>query len=154
MKQFCLGVVIAAGLTLPAFGQQVVNTEEGIYVLNPAKSTFRGPGARTQAIKVGKETVTATGFFLNGEPFTATFPNADNTADGQSRPAPGAGGFDAVTSTRIDPYTVKAVRTKEGKVVAALTSIYNPDAKTLTVTAIGTAPNGQSFAHVWVFEKQ
>jgi hypothetical protein len=36
MKQFCLGVVVAFGLTLPAFGQQVVSPE-GIYQVNLAK---------------------------------------------------------------------------------------------------------------------
>jgi hypothetical protein len=59
--QLCLGVVIAAGLTFPAFGQQAVYPEEGAYVLNPAKSTFRGPGVNTQVLYVGKEITTAVG---------------------------------------------------------------------------------------------
>jgi hypothetical protein len=42
MKQFALGVVVAAGLTLPAFGQQAVNPE-GVWQLNLAKSTMHGP---------------------------------------------------------------------------------------------------------------
>jgi hypothetical protein len=75
MKQFALGVVVAAGLTLPAFGQEAVEPEGGVYVLNPAKSTFRGPGARTQVLYVGKETSTAVGFLANGRPFSATLPN-------------------------------------------------------------------------------
>jgi hypothetical protein len=44
MKRLGLGVIIALGLTLPALGQEAVDPEGGVYVLNPAKSTFRGPG--------------------------------------------------------------------------------------------------------------
>jgi hypothetical protein len=155
MKRFGLGVVVAIGLTLPAFEQEAVDPEGGVYVLNPAKSTFRGPGIRTQVLYVGKETSTVVGFLANGKSFSATFPNGP--IDGQSHPAPDAIAFDAQTSTRLDPYTVKTVRTKDGKVTQTLIAIYNPDAKALTVTAIGTATIGsaqQSLAHVWVFEKQ
>jgi hypothetical protein len=152
MKQFCLGIIVALGLTLPALGQQAFNAPEGIYVLNAAKSTFRGPASKNQVINVEKETVTAIGFGPDGKPFSITFPNAGNTADGQSRPAAGIA-FDAQTTTQLDPYTTKAVRTKDGKVIQTLIGIYNPDSKTITVTAIGTTPNG-SINHVLVFEKQ
>jgi hypothetical protein len=121
----------------------------------PRNRPFEGRGARTQVLYVGKETSTAVGFLPNGRPFSATFPNGP--IDGQSHPAPDAIAFDAQTSTRLDPYTVKTVRTKDGKVIQTLIGIYNPDGKTLTVTAIGTATIGsaqQSLAHVWVFEKQ
>jgi hypothetical protein len=151
MKQLGLGIIVAVGLTLPAFAQEAVSPEKGVYVLNPAKSTFRGPGSKNQVLYVGKETTTVVGFLANGKPFTAVFPNG--SVDGQSHPAPDAIAFDAQTSTRIDPYTVRTVR----KAVQTLIGIYNPDAKALTVTAIGTATIGsaqQSFAHVWVFEKQ
>jgi hypothetical protein len=154
MKQFCLGVIVAIGLTLPAFGQQAVNPEEGVYVLNAAKSTFRGPAIKTQTINTGNETTTAVGFLADGKPFSDTFPNPNNTADGQSRPATGSSNFDAQTSTRLDPYTVKAVRTKDGKVTQTLIGIYNQDGKTLTVTSIGITPAGVAFNHVLVFDKQ
>jgi hypothetical protein len=80
MKQFCLGIIVAIDLTLPAFGQQAVNPEEGIYVLNPGKSTFRGPAVKTQTINIGKETTTAVGFLADGKPFSDTFSTPHNTA--------------------------------------------------------------------------
>jgi hypothetical protein len=148
MKQVCLGIIVAMGFTLPAFGQEAVYPEEGVYVLNPAKSTFRGPGAKTQVLYVGKETNTVIGFLADGKPFSITFPNGP--ADGQSRPATSPN-FDAQTSTQLDPYTVKTARTKDGKVVQTLIGIYNPDSKALTVTAIGA---GGAYNHVLFFEKQ
>jgi hypothetical protein len=55
MKQIGLGIIVALGLTLPAFGQEAVYPEEGVYILNPAKSTFRGPATKNQILYVGKE---------------------------------------------------------------------------------------------------
>jgi hypothetical protein len=151
MKQLGLGIIVAIGLTLPAFGQQAVPLEEGAYVLNPAKSTFRGPGIRTQAFYMGKETYTVTGFLANGTSFSATFPGS---TDGNSHPISGSANVDAQTATQLDPYTVKTVRTKGGKVVQTLIGIYNPDGKTVTLTAIGATPAGVAYNHVLVFEKQ
>jgi hypothetical protein len=145
MKQLSLAIIVAIGLTIPAFGQQAVNPEEGIYVLNPAESSFRGPVAKSQILNIGKETITAVGFDAYGKPYTVTFPNPGTTADGQSRPVPGGGTFDAVTTTQIDPYTVKGVRTKDRKVVAILTRIYNPGTETVITTAI--EPAG-AYSHV------
>ena len=151
MKPFCLGIIVAIGLMLPAFGQDIVYPEEGIYVLNPAKSTFRGPAQKYQIINIGKETTTAVGFLPNGKPFTDTFPNGRGSTDGQFHPVIGSPNYDAQANTRLDTYTVKGVRTKDGKVLQTLIAIYNPDGKTLTVSA--TSPTG-AFNHVYVFEKQ
>jgi hypothetical protein len=150
MKRSGLGIIVALGLTLPAFGQEAVNSE-GVYVLNPAKSTFRGPALRTQAFYAGKETYTVIGFFPNGTPFSTTFPSS---TDGNSHPISGSDAVDAQTATQLDPYTVKTVRTKGGKVIQTLIAIYNPDAKTMTVTLIGTTPAGVAYNNVLLFEKQ
>lgn len=77
MKQLCVGIVVVAGLALPASGQQAVYPEEGIYQLNPSKSTFRGPGAKSQIVNVGKETYTLVGFDATGKPFSIVFPTLD-----------------------------------------------------------------------------
>jgi hypothetical protein len=152
MKQLGLGIIVAIGLTLPAFGQQAVNPEEGVYVLNPAKSTFRGPALKAQMLYVGKDTSTVVGFDANGKPFT---PIAwGNTVDGQPHPLTGFPAIDTHTSTQLDPYTVKSVRTKDGKVVQTLIAIYNPDGKTITVTVIGTTPDGVAYNNVLFNEKQ
>jgi hypothetical protein len=46
MKQLGLGIIVALGLTLPAFGQErePIRLSDGIYVLNMAKSIVRGAG--------------------------------------------------------------------------------------------------------------
>jgi hypothetical protein len=152
MKQLGLGIIVAIGLTLPALGWEPFPLPEGAYVLNPAKSTFRGPGIRTQAFYVGKEaTYTVTGFLANGTAFSVAFPSS---VDGNSHPISGSPNFDAQTATQLDPYTVKTVRTKGGKEVQSLIGIYNPDAKTMTLTVIGATPAGVAYNNVLVFEKQ
>jgi hypothetical protein len=69
-------------------------------VLNPAKSTFRGPGSKNQVLYVGKETTTVVGFLANDKPFTAAFPNGP--VDGQSHPAPDAIAFGNSLTGTID----------------------------------------------------
>jgi hypothetical protein len=127
MKQLGLGVIVAIGLTLPAFGQQAVNPEEGVYVLNPAKSPFwGGPAIKAQTVYVGKDTNTMVGFDANGKPLTVAW---SSIVDGQPHPMTGLPAVDAHTNTQLDPYTVKGVRTKAGKVVQTLIAIYNPTPK-------------------------
>jgi hypothetical protein len=153
MKQLGLGIIIAIGLTLPALGQEAVFPEEGVYILNPAKSTFRGPATKNQILYVGKEANSVIGFFPDGKSYSVSFPNSRGVSDGQPHPANGLD-FDAQANTRIDPYTTKAVRTKNGKEITTLVTIYNPDSKTMTVSVNGTNPAGTAYSHVMVFEKQ
>jgi hypothetical protein len=54
MKQLGLSIIVAIGLTLPAFGQQAVDPEPGIYQLNLAKPTIRGPHAKIRTLNIGK----------------------------------------------------------------------------------------------------
>jgi hypothetical protein len=114
----------------------------------PALTPRNRRASAALVLYVGKETNTVIGFLADGKPFSITFPNGP--ADGQSRPATSPN-FEAQTSTQLDPYTVKTVRTKDGKVVQTLIGIYNPDSKALTVTAIGA---GGAYNHVLLFEKQ
>jgi hypothetical protein len=89
-----------------------LDPEEGIYQLNFAKSTIRGPAPKTQTISIGKETFTAVGFDINSKPYTNVFPTAANNPDGVSRPVTGSPIYDASVATRIDPYTVSFRRTR------------------------------------------
>ena len=146
----CLGIIVAIGLASPAFGQQAVNPE-GIYQLNIAKSTLRGPAVKSQTISYSGDGFTATGFSFAGQPFTIM---AAVIADGKSHPMMGSPNYDATTYTQVDPYTISISRTKAGKVVETGTRIVNPDGKTIWITAIGTNAAGQSYSHVLVFEKQ
>jgi hypothetical protein len=149
MKQLGLGIIVAIGLTLPAFGQQAVNPD-GIYQLNLAKSTIRGPASKGQVLNYTANEFTGTGFDADGKPGTAT---VTITADGKPHPVTGAL-YDMATYTQIDPYTISINRTKAGKVVETGVRIINPDGKAIWVTLIGATPNGQSYSHVLVYEKQ
>jgi hypothetical protein len=147
MKQFALGVVVAAGLTLPAFGQQAVNPE-GLWQLNLAKSTIHGPTNISATVNYKGDGFTTVGFDANGRPFTATF---TVIGDGKPRPVTGSPLYDMTTYTQVDPYTLSISRTKAGKVVETGTRIVNPDGKTIWVTAIAT---DGSYSNVAVYEKQ
>jgi hypothetical protein len=148
MKQLGLGIIVALGLTLPAIGQQAVNPE-GIYQLNLAKSTIRGPASKGQILNYTANEFTGAGFDADGKPGVGT---VTMIVDGKPHPVTGAP-YDMATYTQIDPYTISINRTKAGKVVETGVRIVNPDAKALWVTLIGTTPTGQSYSHVLVYEK-
>jgi hypothetical protein len=80
MKQLGLGIIVAVGLTLPAFGQQAL--PEGIYQLNFAKSTIHGPTAKSQTLSRMGDTVTVVGFDANGKPYTVVFPSIARVRNG------------------------------------------------------------------------
>jgi hypothetical protein len=149
MKQLWLGVVVAAGLTLPASGQQAVDPE-GIYQLNLSKSTIRGPAGKGAILNYTANGFTGTGFDADGKPGIAT---VTMIVDGKPHPVTGAP-YDMATYTQIDPYTLSINRTKAGKVVETGVRIVNPDGKAVWVTLTGTTPTGQSYSHVLVYEKQ
>jgi hypothetical protein len=148
MKRLGLGIIVAIGLTLRAFGQQAVNPE-GIWHLNPAKSTIRSPTIiKSQTLNYSGDGLTSTGFGFDGKPFTIASPLI---ADGKSRPFTGSPGYDAVTYTQLDPYTISISRTKAGKVVETGTRIFSPNGNLIMLTAIAT---DGSYSNVAVYEKQ
>jgi hypothetical protein len=135
------------GLTLPAFGQQAVGPE-GIYQLNLAKSTIRGPSLNTQVVKFERDKLTTVGFDPDGKPYTLT---VGYVVDGKPRPVTGSPAYDMTTYTQVDPYTVSISRTKNGKVVESGHRIFNPDSKTIMFSI--SATDG-SYSHVYFYEKQ
>jgi hypothetical protein len=78
MKQFCLGAVVAAGLTLPAFGQGV-DPPIGTWKLNLEKSTFTGAVAPPKSATAtwageGQNLIdTNEGVDAQGQPFKIIF---------------------------------------------------------------------------------
>jgi hypothetical protein len=66
MKQFCLGVVVAVGLTLPAKAAEPVKLPDGIYVLDMAKSVIHGAGPIAEIVKIEKGKSTVVGFNNRG----------------------------------------------------------------------------------------
>jgi hypothetical protein len=107
---------------------------------NNRLTQFKSP---TQAIKVGQETIMATAFssianHLPPRSQTETAPPMDNRVRCQTVLPLTQQHLHELTHTPLGK-----IRSKDGKVVQTLAGIYNPSAKTLTVTAIGTVLNGQ-----------
>jgi hypothetical protein len=150
MKQLGLGIIVATGLTLPAFGQQAAKVlPDGVYVLNFAKSTFRGsaPVGKSQTFNVVGDTLTSVGIGPDNKPnsFVSII-----TPDGKPRPSTNTP-WDSSTYTRLDPYTVRIERFKADKPLWTGISLWTPGNKTLTLTLI--AADG-SANNVLVYEQQ
>jgi hypothetical protein len=149
MKQLGLGIIVAVGLTIPAFGQQAVKVlPDGVYVLNLAKSTFRGPfGGKSQTFSVVGDTLTSVGIGNDNKPnsFVSII-----TPDGKPRPSTNTP-WDSATYTRLDPYTVRIERFKAERPLSTGISLWNPGSKTLTLTL--SAADG-SVNHVLVYDQQ
>jgi hypothetical protein len=62
----------------------------------------------------------------------------------------GSPAYDADAYTQLNPYTVGVTRTKDGKTVQTGISIYNPETKTITFTAVG----GSAADYVLVYDGQ
>jgi len=148
MKQCVLNAIIAIGLTLPAFGQEAVKVPDGIYQLNYAKSTIRGPIPKSLTINTVGDTTTVIGFGLNDKPYTIVLPYI---IDGKPHPITGSPVFDTETRTHLDMYTSSIKRTKEEKLVQAGYEIFNPQTNTFTLSlSFVDTPN----SYVLVLEKQ
>jgi hypothetical protein len=141
MKQLCLGIIVAIGLTLPAFGQGV-DPLIGTWKLNNAKST--GSAYRSLTL-----TFTAAG----GQNLVAVTDGVDNqgtqvhgtlrhTYDGMPHPTEGSPDADSTSYTRLED-TINIVRFKQGKVAEVSQSVIIPN-KTYTNTgAAVSAASGQ-----------
>ena len=150
MKQFCLSIIVAIGLTLPAFGQGV-DPLIGRWKLNNAKST--GSGFRSLTL-----TFTAAG----GQNLVAVTDGVDSqgnqvhgilrhTYDGMPHPTEGNPDADSTSYTRLED-TINIVRFKQGNVSEVSQSIIVPN-KTYTNSGVGVA-NGQMVHFTLVFERQ
>jgi hypothetical protein len=153
MKRSCLGIVITAGLTLPAFGQGV-DPLAGSWKLNVEQSTYVGLPAPKSLI------LTWTG---EGQNFTDTAEGVDaqgqathvvfrHIYDGMPHPTTGSPDYDSTTYTRIGN-TINSVRFRAGKPVEVGQAVIAPG-KTYTLTAQGVAANNQPYNYVLVFERQ
>jgi len=152
MKQLGLGIIVAIGLTLPAFGQGV-DPLIGTWKLNATKST----GSAWKSLTL---TFTAAG----GQNLVAAADGVDNqgkqvhgtlrhTYDGMPHPTDGSPDADSTIYTRLED-TINIVRFKQGKVVDVSQSVIVPN-KTYTTTGVSiNAANGQVGHFVLVFERQ
>jgi hypothetical protein len=152
MKQFCLGIIVAAGLTPPAFGQGV-DPLIGTWKLNLEKSTSTGPLPKSQTIAFTRDgpniVNNGEGLDAQGQPYKFVF---QHIYDGQPHPSSGIPNYDSSTFTRIGN-TVNVVRFKNGKTVEVAQYILDPG-KTYSGHAEGIAANGQPYHFNWVYDRQ
>ena len=153
MKQFCLGVVVAVGMALPAFSQGV-DPLIGTWKLNPEKSTYVG------AVPPKSQTLTFTGEGRNfidtvegvdaqGQSFKLVF---QHIYDGMPHPLTGSPDYDSTTFTRTGN-TISSVRFKNGKTVVVSQMQIVPG-KTITLVTGGINVNNQPFYTVTVMDRQ
>jgi hypothetical protein len=154
MKQFCLGIIVAAGLALSAFGQGV-DPLIGTWKFNPAKSTATGQWqlAKSQTniwSGEGQNLIDTTeGVDAQGQPFKVVF---RHIYDGMPHPTTGSPDVDSSAYTR-NGNTITTVRYKQGKIVEVGYSVIVPG-QTITIAAEGITANNQSYHYVMVFDKQ
>jgi hypothetical protein len=153
MKLFCLGLIIATGLTLPAFGQGV-DPLIGTWKLNLEKSTYIGnqpPKSQTNTFSgEGQQFIdTVEGVNAQGQAVKVVF---QHIYDGMPHPTPGSPDWDSVAYTRSGN-TINFNRFKNGKTVQIGELLIAPG-KTFTLIVGGTAANNQPFYTVSVFDKQ
>jgi hypothetical protein len=150
MKQSCLGIIVAFGLTLPAFGQGVdpligtwkLNFEKSTNpLLKSATSTFAGQG--------NDLTNTTDAIDTQGRTLKIVF---RHIYDGMPHPTAGSPDYNSTTYTRIGN-TINSVRFRQGKAVEVGQSIIVPG-KTFTVTAEGIDANNQPYHYVLVLDRQ
>jgi hypothetical protein len=161
MKQLGLGIIVAIGLTLPAFGQQTPAPPTGPLImpdpligswkLNLAKSMSNTPLPKSMILAFAGEGQnfinTATGDNDQG-PFRVVL---RHIYDGMPHPTTGAAYYDSTAFTRVGN-TINGVRLKEGKPVEVFQVVIVPG-ETYTVTYEGIA-NNQPFHGVRVFDRQ
>ena len=147
----CLGIIVAVGLTLPAFGQSV-DPLIGTWKLNLEKSstniafkslTLTWTGEGQNLID------TADGVDAQGQPFHVVF---RHIYDGQPHPTTGSPDYDSTTYTRIGN-TINAVRFRQGKPAEVGQAVIVPG-KTYTFTNEGIDANNQPYHYVGVYDRQ
>jgi hypothetical protein len=148
-----LGIIVAVGLTLPAFGQSA-DPLIGMWKFNPEKSTYVGippvkSATHTWTMEGQNLTNTVEGVDSQGQPFKIVFLHI---YDGMSHPTTGGPDYDSTIYHRIGN-TENAVRFKQGKVVD-IAQISIVPGKSYTVTSEGIVANGQQYHSVAVYERQ
>jgi hypothetical protein len=128
----------------------------GTWQLNLAKSKY-SPGPPPKSVSVNFQAegqnhkLTTTGINAEGKPILG---GPTRIYDGMPHPVTGNPAFDAVTWTRVDPFTVIFSRTKAGKLVQIETNVVSQDGRTAIDTVIGTDANGRPINNVGVYDKQ
>jgi hypothetical protein len=161
MKQLGLGIIVAIGLTLPVFGQDV-DPMIGTWKFNVAKSTWVGGPPIPQSMTM---TYVADGPGLTGTLDIVGARGGKGTAkytiiwDGQLHPVVGSPGgqvsreYDSTVYARFGD-TINQIYYKDGKVVLVGSTFMDDNKNTFTGHFEGVAPNGQRTRRVLVWERQ
>jgi hypothetical protein len=153
MKRFCLGLIIATGLTPPAFGQGV-DPLIGTWKLNLEMSPYVGsPLPKSQTLTFtgeGQNFIdTVEGVTAEGQPFKLVF---QDILDGIPHPATSSPDYDSIAFTRVGN-TINEIRFRQGKAVQIAQLLIVPG-KTLTIITGGITANNQPFYHVGAYDRQ
>jgi hypothetical protein len=152
MKQLGLSIIIAVGLTLPAFGQGV-DPLIGTWKMNLEKSTFTVPLFKSLTLTWSGEgqnlIETAEGVDAQGRAFKVVL---RHIYDGMPHQATGSQDYDSTTYTRIGN-TINLVRFKQGKAVGVGQMVMVPG-KTVTITTEAIDANNQPYRTVGVYDRQ
>jgi hypothetical protein len=151
-----IGVLAAVAFTSPQAAFAQANPLLGTWQLNLTKSTFRpGPGPRSQPWTI---VATGQGVTLNLEGIGAQGATQKSVwpiiFDGRPHPVTGNVNADAVTSRRIDPYTLQGEYLKVGSTVGNWTMVVSRDSRITTFISTARLVNGQQNNNVAIFDRQ
>lgn len=156
-RQYILPVLAMVGFALTISATVTAQSDPfiGTWTLNLAKSKFNpGPAPKSQTrtwTADGK--VTVQGVNGAGAPVTYAY---TIKADGKDYPATGAvpNGANAVSSKRLDAYTVEARFARGGQHADTTTFVVSQDGRVLTMTAKGTRPDGGTLDDLLVWDRR
>jgi hypothetical protein len=153
MKKLCLvGIIVAIGLTPPAFGQGV-DPLIGTWKQNNEKSTSTASLLKSLTLTWSGEGQNlidiAEGMDAQGQPFKVIY---RHIYDGMPHPTAGSPDYDSTIYTRIGN-TINHVRFRAGKPVEVGQAVLVPG-KTYTMTEEGIDANNQPYHQVLVFDRQ
>lgn len=153
IRHLVIGIVCMLALSLVVHAADI---QVGTWKADVSKSTFSpGPPIKAQLTKI--EPVE------NGIKLVSDRTNNDGSVthieysvkyDGKDHPVLGDPGRDAVSSRKIDDFTIETLSKKGGKVTTTLRIAYAHDGKSRTETATGTDPQGRPIKNVVFWNKQ
>jgi hypothetical protein len=135
---------------------QAADPATGTWELNLAKSKFvpatMAPQSQTRTYRVdgNQDVARHTGVDAQGKPTLIEF---TATLDGKVCPLKGYADWDAISMKKIDADTTEFSQYRDGKATLSGKRVISKDGKTMTVSAQGTAANGEKVEHVMVFDR-
>jgi hypothetical protein len=148
-----LGIIIGvlvAGLT---FAQTTQDKWMGTWKLNLAKSKYQSTPPRSRILKFEPIPggLKASSDLVDGEgnvhiEFSAKY-------DGREVVMNGPVLRQTIALTRVDAYTFDTVQKSSGSATSTARYVVSRDGKTLTVTAVGSLPDGRKVTNISVYER-